>query len=333
MANEYTLAQYAKLEKEPLAAGIMLGIAQEGVIADIFNWHNIDGLNITGVRYDEVISPEWTPIAGSIVAGTVDGHQMEFSVYGLSHHIDIPLPLQDKTGPLLTKPAQQQIGLMKKGAAYVVNDTFVNGDQGSDVNAFNGINKIVGNLASAQTVGASQLDISATSNGVAALDRIHAGMHAVDGHMPTAGLGNQQFLLRFESLLRQASLLGTDYNWKNAALEVDDPRSSQNTASTKPAFMYRGVPFFDLGVKADQTTQVILNTYTDGGLGSSDNTRVFFFKESSDNLEGLQAFPMTVAPIGLLEDTDVYRWRFRWILGLAAWGPRCVSKVIGLKVT
>jgi hypothetical protein len=330
----YSLAQYAMMEKEPLAKGIMLGISQEGVIADLFGWRSLDALSETGTRYDDVIQPDWTPIGGSITEDTADGHQISHSVYGLSKHIDIPLPLQDIGGKnLLAKPATQQINLLKKGAAYVVNDTFINGDQGSNPNSFNGLNKIVGNLASGQTVGASQLDISAASNIETAIDRIHVGMHRVEGHMPTAGFGNEQFLLRFESILRQADLLGTDYNWKEAALEVDDPRRSQRSATDKPAFMYRHIPFFDLGVKADQSTQVILNTYTDGGLGSTDNTRVFFVKEGPDDLEGIQAFPMTVAPIGLLEDTDSYRWRFRWILGLAPWGPRCVSKVIGLKVT
>jgi hypothetical protein len=329
----FTLAQYAMTEKEPLAKGMMMGISQEGVIADLFHWRSIDALSETGVRYDDVITPDWTPINGTISEDTADGHQISHSVYGMSKHIDIPLPLENKTGPLLNKPSTQQIALLRKGAAYEVNDKFVNGDQGSDPNTFNGLNKIVGGLASGQTVGASQLDISSTSNHIAAIDRIHLGMHTVEGHMPTAGFGNQQFLLRFESILRQGNLLGTDYNWKNAALEVDDPRATQRTASSKPAFMYRGIPFFDLGVKADQSTQVILNTYSDAGLGSNDNTRVFFIKEGPNDLEGIQAFPMTVVPIGLMQDKDNYRWRFRWILGLAAWGPRAVVKVQGLKVT
>lgn len=328
-----TLAQYAQLEKEPLAKGVMYGLSQEGVIADLFHWRSINSLSEAGLRYDEVLSPTFIPLNGTIADGTANGHQISHSVYELAYHIDIPRPLQDITGNLLQKPAEVQLNLLRKGAAYVVNDTFVNGDQGTDPNSFNGLNKIVGNLASGQTVGSSQLDVSSTSNGIAAIDRIHLGMHKVEGHMPTAGFANEQFLLRFESILRQASLLGNDYNWKQASLEVDDPRKTQRTASTRPAFMYRGVSFYDLGVKADQSTQVILNTYTDGGLGSTDNTRVFFIKEGADDLEGIQAKPIEVDPIGRLHDKDNYRWRFTWILGLAVWGPRAMTKVIGLKVT
>ena len=329
----YTLAQYASVEKEPLAKGMMLGIAQEGVVADIFPWRNIGTLSETGPRFDDVPDVGFVPLNGTISESTVDGHQISHAVYQLLHHIDIPVPLEQATAGVLQRPSQTQLMLAKKGAAYKVNDQFINGDQGTDPNGFNGLNKIIGNLASAQTVGASQLDISAGSNHEDALDRIHIGMHGVDGHQPTAGFANSQFLLRFESVLRQTDALGLSYNWKNASLEVNDPRNTQTTASQRPAFMYRGIPFYDLGVKADQTTQVILNTYTDGGLGSSDNTRVFFVKEGTDNLEGIQFRPLSVDEIGMLESKDNYRWRLKWILGLAPWGPRCAVKVIGLKVT
>lgn len=329
----YTLVQRAQMTKEPLAKGIMYGLAMEGLIVDLFHWRDIGAMSETGTRFDEVITPGWVPLNGTITESTANGHQITHQVYQMLQHIDIPVPLESVTGNVLQKPSQIQIGLLKKGAAYEMNDKFVNGDQGSEPNSFNGLNKIVGNLASSQTVApAAQVDVTGTSNGVAAIDLIHKGMHRVEGHMPTAGFANEDFLLRFESILRQAQLLGNDYNWKLAHLEVDDPRRTQRTASSRPAFEYRGVSFFDLGVKADQSTKIIGNTYTDGGLGSTDNTRLFFIKEGPDDLEGIQAMPLTVEEIGKLQDKDNYRWRFRWIPGLAVWGPRSVVKVIGLKV-
>lgn len=329
----YTLTQYASMEKEPLAKGMMLGIAQEGVIADIFPWRSIGSLSETGTRFDDVPDIAFVELNGTIAETTVDGHQINHAVYQLLSHIDIPRPLEEATSTVLQRPSQTQLMLAKKGAAYKINDQFINGDQGTDPNGFNGLKKIVGALASAQTVGATQLDISGASNHEAAVDRIHATMDAIDGHMPTAGFANSQFLLRFESMARQMDLVGVDYNWKNAALEVNDPRSTQTTASQKPAFMYRHVPFYNLGVKADQSTQVILNTYSDAALGSADNTRVFFTKVGEDNLEGIQFKPLSVDDIGLLEAKDNYRWRLRWILGLAPWGPRCAAMAQGLKVT
>ncbi len=321
------------MEKQPLAKGMMLGLALECVIADLLHWRSINALSETGVRFDAVPTVGFIPLDGTISEGTVDGKQLAYSVYELAHHIDIPKPLEQFSSTQLQKTSVTQLALARRGAGYTINDAFANGDQGSDPNTFNGLNKIVGNMASGQTFGASQLDISSTSNHEAALDRIHAAMHGVDGHKPTAGFANSQFLLRLESIMRQADVVGVDYNWKAAALEVDDPRPLGSSAAKQPAFMYRDIPHYDLGFKGDQTTQIILNTYTDGGLGSTDNTRLFYIKEGPENLEGIQAKPLDVEGPMTLEGKDNLRYRLIWILGLASWGPRSVTKVIGLKVT
>lgn len=330
----YTLNQYATVEKDPLAKGLMLGIAQEGVVADLLSWRTINALSETGTRYDSVPQVGFVPLDGTIPERTVDGKQINHPVFQILHHIDIPKPLEDLSGPTIERASVTQLNLTKRGVAYLVNNQFINGDPGSDPNGFPGLNKIVGTLSSTQTqTPGSQIDISGSSNGQAAVDLIHQGMNYVDGHMPTAGFGDIQFLLRFESVLRQLTLLGNDYNWKAAALTVDDPRPIGSAASKRPSFEYRGIPFYDLGYQYDQTTQVILNTYTDGGLGSSDNTRLYFINEGGDNLEGIQAQTLqTEGPI-MLPDKDNYRWRVKWIVGLADWGPRSVTKCIGLKVT
>jgi hypothetical protein len=324
-------------QQNPILKGILLGIIQEGIVTDLLNWRTINNIHEDGLRFDTVPTPGWIPLDGAIGEETVNGKQIRWSTFELAKHIDIPTVLEDVSGKGATvggRASATQLMLLKKGVAYTINDVFVNGDRGSDPNQPDGLNRIVGNLDSSQTVApGSQLDISGTSNGQAAIDLLLKGMHQVDGHLPTAAFGNQQFLLRFESVLRQLSLLGVDYNWKRARLEVDDPRRTNTTATTRPAFMFREIPWFDLGYKADQTTQVILNTYGDGGLGSNNNTRLFFIKEGPDEFEAIQSRPPTVTSIGVLQDKDNYRWRFTWVPGFACWNPRAVVKVIGLKVT
>lgn len=337
----YTLAQYAKLEKQPLRKGILIGLAQEGVIADLMTWRNIASLNEAGVRFDTVPSPDFIPLDGTISESTVDGHQISHSVYRLAMHMDIPVPLEDNTADTVAKPSAQQTKLAIKGAAYVINDRFINGDQGSSPDGFNGINQIVGNLASAQTVdylvGATKTEIDlfsvpyTSAAGQALVNVVNKAMWQTEGHLPTAAFANSDFLLKFEEVLRRENMFGLAYNWAEAGLKVDDPRRSLNTASTKPAFMYRGVPFFDLGLKADQSTKVILNNYTEGG-STATGTRVFFVKQSAEDLEGIQNDPLQVRPIGLLQTKDNYRFRLTWTLGLANWGPRSITKLEGIRV-
>ena len=329
----YSLAQWAKLEKNPLKKGILIGLAQEGLIADLMTWRSIGGLNETGVRFDSVPSPAFIPLDGTIAEATVDGHPLTHSVYRLAHHIDIPVPLEDSTEDLIAKPSQKQTKLALKGAAYVINDRFVNGDQGTDPNGFDGIEKLVGNLASGQTIGSTEIDLTASYTsaiGQSLIDLIHQGMAACEGHMPTAAFANSDCLYQLERVLRREQLLGNDYNWKNAPLEVDDPRRSLNTATSKPAFMYRGVPFYDLGFKADQSTKIIGNTYTEGG-STAHGTRIYFIKQGPEDLEGIQNDPLHIMPIGVLESKDSYRFRLLWTLGLALWGPRSIVKCQGIR--
>ncbi len=331
----YTLAQYAKLEKQALRKGVLIGLAQEGVIADLMAWRNINALNETGVRFDSVPTPSFIPLDGSIAEATVDGHQISHSVYRLAHHMDIPVPLEETSSALIAKPSAQQTKLAIKGAAYVINDRFINGDQGSSPNGFDGLNKLVSNMTSTQTVdNTTELDMTAaytSAAGQTLINLVHTAMHRTEGHMPTAAFANSDFLLKFEEVLRREQLLGNDYNWKERALEVDDPRRSLNTASTKPSFSYRNVPFFDLGTQGDQATKVIGNTYTEGG-STAHGTRIFFVKQGPEDLEGIQNDPLQVRPIGLLESKDSYRFRLTWSLGLALWGPRSVTKLQGIRV-
>lgn len=337
----YTLAQYAKLEKNPLRKGVLIGLAKEGVIADLMSWRNISGLNEAGVRFDAVPTPAFIPLSGTIAEATVDGHQITHSVYRLAHHMDIPVPLEDSTADLIVpKPSAQQIKLALEGAAYVINDRFINGDQGSSPDGFNGINQLVSNMATTQTtdylVGSTKTEIDLTlpytsAAGQALITLVTKSMHAVAGHKPTAAFANSDFLLKFEEVIRRENQHGLAYDWVKAPLEVDDPRMSMSTASTKPMFKYRDVPFYDLGTLGDQTTKVILNTYTEGG-STGTGTRVFFVKQADDELEGIQNDPLRVRPIGLLEGSDTYRFRLTWTLGLALWKPRGIVKMEGVRV-
>ena len=336
MPSTVTLAQYAMLEKHPLKKGIMLGIAQEGVVTDLFNWRSTGGaLSESGVRFDAVNEPDWLALGGAITTRSVQGKQLSYSVYQMALHIDVPRLLDTQNATQLERQSTQQMSLAIKGAAYKMNDTFINGDQASDANSFEGLNKLVGELASTQSVdvgsgGAISIAAYTEASSWTFLQKLHQAMHRVEGHLPTAAFANSETLLAMEqNVIMRLQLHGDHHDWVESALEVDDPRRSLRTASTKPAFVYRKVPFYDLGVKADQTTNVLLNTYTEGANSSGNTSRIFFIKQSPEDLEGLSVEMPSFDEIGLLEDTDVLRWRLKATFGLANWGPRSISKLYG----
>lgn len=328
-----TLAQWAQLEKQPLKKGIMLGLAMEGVVLDLLSWRSIGGLSETGVRYDEVTEPDWIPLGGAISSKTANGKPISFSVHQLAMHIDVPRLLEKKDADVLERQSVRQTKLALKGAAYKVNDAFINGDHSGDPNQFEGLNKLAAQLDSAQTIGATEIDLTGSYTDALAESLFYTldqAIYQTEGHGPTAAFANDTFLLKMESIGRQYKLRGDNFNWESATFDVGDVRNKLTTKASRPAFKYRGVPFFDIGKKADQTTRIIGNTYTEGG-STAHGTRVFFVKYGEEDLEGLQAEPIDTTEIGMLEDTDVTRTRVTGTLGLACWGPRSITKVQGIR--
>lgn len=329
----FTLADHAAAQTEKLKKGVYLGIIQEGVIPDILSFSSTSGLSKTGVRYDGVNEPDFIPINGTIAEKSQRGKNLSFGVYELALHLDIPEPLERDDG-VIEKPSTRQAMLALRGAAYKVNDQFVNGDQAVDPNGFEGIVKILGNLAAAQTVGATEIDISGAPTDAVIqsfIDRIDEAIDAIDGHKPTFALCNRQFGLRARSMFRRADLLGNDEDWIRDGFPFGDQRKTLQTKSTDPMFIYQKIPFYDLGVRADQTTQIITNAYAEGGSATA--TRLFFVKAGEDNVEGLQRTPPSITDVGMLHDKNVRRRRFLWDLGLGVWGSRSLSLAAGIKVT
>ena len=329
----FTLAEHVMAQTEPLKKGVFLGILRESVVSDMMNFRSTSRLHEAGVRYDEVIEPDFIPINGTIAEKSAHGKNLSYGIYSMAVHLDIPVPLQNDQG-VLERPQARQSKLAVLGAAYKLNDYFVNGDQGSDPNGFEGINKIIGNLASSQSVGATELDIRTSPSDdtiQSVIDRIDEGFHAIQGHKPDFALINATTGLRLRSIFRRADLLGNDFDWVREGMPFGNIRQKLSSAATKPMFVYQGVPFYDIGTKADQSTGIMLNTYTEGG-STATGSRIFLVKKGEDDTEMLQYSAPNVKSIGLLEDKEVERSRFTWALGLAVWGPKSLVKVQGLRV-
>ena len=329
-----TLAQAAQTEKQPLKKGIMMGISQYSVIADILKFRTISGLSETGVRYDEVIEPDWIALDGTINSKSANGKPLSWSVYQSAVHIDVPNLLEEQSGDMLERQSVRQTMLAVKGFAYSANNAFINGDQAVDANMPEGIHKMIADLASTQRVGSTEIDISSTATSATnmlAVERILDGFTYVEGSKPTAAFCNATFARQFRKIILREKLLGDTHDWLANTFTTIDPRVTQRTASTKPDFVFSDVPFYIIGKKADQTTEIIGNTYTEGGSTGA-ATRVFMVKLDSDDIEGIQAGPLDVVDIGVLQDKDNVRKRLKWTYGFANWGPRSAVEVQGIKV-
>ncbi len=326
-----SLAEQVVAATEPLKKGVILGLVQESAILDLMTPRSTGALHIAGVRYDNDIEPDWVPSNGTIAEKSTRGKNLSFGVYKMALHLDIDVALQNDQG-VIERPASRQAKMLVIGTAKKINYTFVNGDQGADPNGFDGIEKIIGNLAASQSVGATELDISgAPTDAViqSVIDRMDTAIHAINGHRPDFALINATTGLRLRSCFRRANLLGTTEDWIKNGMPFGNIRQSLKTAATKPMFMYQNIPFFDIGER--RGAAIMLNTYTEGG-STGTGSRIYFVKASSEDAELLQYAAPKFQPIGLLENKDTERTRFTQTLGLGVWRGDSLAKVQGIRV-
>ncbi len=334
LTGTITLADAALTEKDPMRKGVMYGLIRNSMVADLLTWRTIPGLQESGIRYDNVPSPDWVPLDGAITVRRVTGKPLKYGIFQMLQHIDVPAVLENQDADLIIRQSKVQSNLALKGAAYVLNDTFVNGDQGSDPNQFQGINKLVADMPAAQTVGASLIDLTAAYSDSLAESffiRLDAAFDECEDGIPDFGLLNKQYGQKMLSLARQYKMKGNDFDWTDYEAPSGTLTTHGAPDRSRPKFKYRGVPFYDIGFKADQTTQIMTNVYTEGG-STANGSRIFLCKKGDMDLEGIQGQPLDIIDIGMLPDKHNKRWRLVWTPGLAVWGLKSIVKVQGVRV-
>ncbi|MFA7296258.1 MAG: hypothetical protein WC211_03605 [Dehalococcoidia bacterium] len=334
----FTLAEHAIAQTNTFKKGVFVGFTQESLIGDLMSWRSTGELTTTGIRYDGVIRPSWLPINAPFPENTVRGKNLSAGVYMMGTHIDIPNVLE-KDGGVKERPSTRQTMLAIKGAAYELNNVFINGDQAGEPNQFEGIEKIIGNLASSQSIGATALDIRPSASPTDAtmqafIDRIDEAIYAVDGHKPDFALCSSRFGLTARSVFRRLKLVGDHYDWVKG-MPFGNARQTLRSPATRPMFVYNDIPFYDIGPAVDENgteTAIIANDYTESGAFTA-ATRVYFVKQGTHSLEGMQYAPLSVKKIAeTLHDKPVQRHRLEWVVGLGAWSKDCLSVARGIRV-
>jgi hypothetical protein len=126
---------------------------------------------------------------------------------------------------------------------------------------------------------------------------------------------NKKMLLCLRAVLRAEKLLDNTKDMFDRVVDV-----------------YQGCRLVDIGVKADQTTEIITNTEDPDGLYTSDiSTSIYAVKFGiGEFLWGIQEYPMEVTDKGLLEAMPVYRTEVDWPLGLAHIDPRSIARLCNI---
>lgn len=309
-----TLADKAMLEKDPLRKGIIVGLLKTTFIMEKLPIETIGKLQQKVLRWKDLPNVAWRRVNGSFPESTGTTEQIMESIYVLGGDIDIDTVIA-KSNDNITDPRALQVNMKLKSIGYEFNDRFINGDTANDPLGFDGLKVRVAALPADQTIDAAGLDLS-TDNGKdinahKLLDLVDAGFAALDDGRPTLILCNRKFKLAFKSVLRRADLLDHTKDMFDRKIDA-----------------YDGVPFLDMGYKADQKTQIIADDHDGNG-----NTSIYLVKFGSEEyLGGIQEYDIDTRDLGEAHDKPALRTRMEWPIGLAMWSERCIVRIKGIKV-
>lgn len=323
----YTLAQLAKVETDRMRKGVMMNILRDAKVMELLPFENVDSLTSQALRVRTLgTGGAFRKIGGSYTEATdADVEAVWESVYGFGGEIKF-----DKVFGLIKNtivdPKVFQTQMKLKAMALQWNDYFINGDHATDADGFVGLKVRVAGMPSRQSIAigdSDSLDVTASvANARKLIDTFDQAMHYCNGGNCNAIFLNEGLYLGFARALRYVQASGGNL------------LSTTKDSFDREIVTYKGVPMIDMGLKKDQSTQIITDTET-ALDAASDATSAYFASFNIEQgvvgiqLNKLEAYDpnggkeLATAPATML--------RVDWWNGLAGFGSYGVVRVSNIK--
>lgn len=312
-----TLAQLAKLEVDPLRKYVMTNLLRDAKAMELIPFTDINSLTSIAVRWKTLPSVAFRKINAGYTPSEGDTEQVWESVYALGGEIKFDRVF-DKVKNTIVDIKKMNADMKIKSMALTFNDYLINGDHGVDADGFEGLKKRVAGMPSRQSVyfaGAAAAALDPTASAANAntffskLEEMHYKCNA--GQVNTI-LVNEGMIYGIGRVARYVNSAGGFF--------LDVTKDSFDRAIVT----YKGSAMFDMGLKADQSTENITDTETAGDAGA-DATSIYMCSFNEDQgVIGIQLPPglESYDPLGggEQESTPTKLLRVEWWLGLAGFG-------------
>lgn len=332
--NALSLSEYAVQSNDPLVMKITKSLLVNGIVLGDIPLLDKKSLKVNGVMWrDNLPTPTWAKLNGgtTVTKGKPTAYQEQ--IYLLRTAIDIDIKLLGEENAI-TDPRATQLDALLSGIAYDFNDKWINNDPiTGDSNAPVGLRYRLDNYDTYNLL--SEMKISA-----GALDLSQAGV--------TATIANKflEFLQQMFTYMGRDDGTGVvlymnDTMMRRIAFLVRELGAGAGFEMTRDAFdrrimSYMNARIVNVGRKADQTTQIILNTEnTDGTAGSSDQTSIYACCYGEERLMGWQYESLgdsikDIGPIG--NDGTQSRILVDWGVGVLPQHTRCMARLYDIKI-
>lgn len=274
-----TLIDYAKQSKDPLRKAFIKDLLRYSDLMSIVPFETVPGLQVGGTRWQTLPGAAFRKIGAGYTESTGTTEEIVETLVALGGDVKVDRFLTGNAN-VVQDPLTTQMQMKAKTVAFKFNDAFINGDQAVDPDSFEGLKKRVANAPARMTIslspgaGDSLKVLANTANEHTFIDAVHQAVKFVDGatHIfcnETTWLGLGQVARRLNLFQVIEDALG--HKWQSI--------------SSGSSFL----PFIDVGLKSDKTTEIITNTEDPGDAGN-DATSIYVARmemETSDGLYGL----------------------------------------------
>lgn len=317
-----TLAQAAKLETEPLRKYVMVEILRRSKLMEVIPFETVDSLRVIATRWQTLPSAAFRSINEGYTASEGDLEQVYEALYGFGGEIQYDRVFS-KVKNFIADPVRTQTDMKLEALAITFNDYVINGDHATDPKGFEGLKKRITNMPSRQSIyfaasNAAALDPTASvANGRAYFNKLE------ELHYKTQGGTHNAFFMN------EAQRWGVGQVARYIQMSGGNILDVQKDSFDRTIPTLWGSPTIDVGLKKDQSTEIITDAETAGDSGT-DATSIYCCAFGSEKgITGIQLEPLEVYDPqagGELESKPVRQVRLEWWVGLANFGNYGIAR-------
>ena len=326
-----TLAQYLDSKATTLEKAVVQQIREESPLLNMLQFHTENRLKFYNYRGPLTLEGgTWKKLGEAFDEGIQwDYDRVEETTYRIGRKFKIDEELEGVVDETIVDPVKSNIELYTRGIHRQIVNSFINGKSSdNNGNSFSGLKERLNKLPATQTLQAvdttTALDMRTSASDYAQnveefIVLLNKLCKAVDGGRPDFFIVNEDFQIKFESILRTSGLL---------------TYAKDNFEREFPAF--KGIPFIDAGRLNDDTSYVITNNETitggDGTVGTDHCTSIWAVKQGPSHLTMLEKHPLRVRDNNFDPDMINHTYVIDWVLGMMITHPRSIARLQGIRM-
>jgi len=289
-----TLTEAAKLSEDSLLKGVMETIVKDSPVLQQLPFAEVSGNSLKYNQENALPSVAFYAVGDTWAESTPTFTQKTATLSILGGDADVDSYLQQTRSNYQDIQAAV-IEMKAKALRHKFEDTFVNGDTGSDANAFDGIDKL---CPSGQTL---SMGTNGDTLNLARLDEL---IDLVKGQKPDLLLVSRRSRRKLNALMRAAGIVEQRQDEFGTFIQL-----------------YNGIPVHVNDWIADNK---VVGT-------SSDCSTIYGICLGEGAVCGLQNGSLQVELVGKLQTKDAVRTRIKWYVGLALFSTVKLAKLTGVR--